>query len=99
MNDVQLTQSLFLYSIHGRNAEIIHILEEGKINPPSNNIAFYLSCFIESIKCHHNHFVNYFENNFLDQKDLLNSFGFKPNSYHIYWLMYTDSLNFIIKNI
>ena len=30
MNDVQLTQSLYLYSIHGRNAEIIHILEEEK---------------------------------------------------------------------
>ena len=55
-NQVELTSSLWIFAIHGDNPEIISILEENKIDEPNNIIK-------ESIKCHHNHIVNYLQNN------------------------------------
>ena len=60
MNGVALTQSLWSYAIHGLTPEIISILDENKILPES-----YELCLIDSIKCHHNYFGNYFESNYL----------------------------------
>ena len=34
-----------------------------------NNNNSYLKCFIESIKCHHNDFVDYIENNLMIQNE------------------------------
>ena len=55
-NGREFQPSLWIYAIHGQNPEIIHILEENHVNPPNNS---YLSCFVESIKCHHNDIANY----------------------------------------
>ena len=64
INKVILTPSIWIYAIHGKNAEIIHILEENKVwneDPTYKNILF------ESIKCHHNDVVNYIQNNYLKE--------------------------------
>ena len=63
-NGVNLESSLWLYSIHGLNPEIIQILEENKIMP--NDINLYQNCLIESIKCHNNDITNYIQNNFIE---------------------------------
>ena len=67
LNGVKLSSSLWNYVIHGRNPEMIHLLEE-------NNVEFqkdqsYETCLKESIKCHHNEIADYFLNNFLTQED------------------------------
>ena len=63
LNNVDLTPSLWIYSIHGRNANIIHILEENHVDYKINKL------ITESIKCHHNELVEYFKNTLLDQND------------------------------
>ena len=67
LNEVELTSSLWLYAIHGQNAEIIHILEENKVKLPND---FYEKCFVEAVKCHHNDIANYFKDNFILEKDV-----------------------------
>ena len=62
-NQVQLTQSLWIYAIHGKNPEIIHLLEENQIYPKDES---YQECLEESIKCHHNDFALYFKDNFIN---------------------------------
>ena len=59
-NEVEMTPSLWLYAIHSDNAELIHILENNELKFSSDT---HINCIIESIKCHHNHFANYFINN------------------------------------
>ena len=59
MNKVKLTPSIWSYAIHGKNPDMIHMLEESEIKLD------YKECFIESIKCHHNDIANYVETNFL----------------------------------
>ena len=54
-HDAKLTPSLWIYAIHSGCEEIIHFLEENKIQPES-----YKKCFVESIKCHHNELAIYF---------------------------------------
>ena len=51
LSHVKLNPSLWLYSIHGQNLEIIHFLKEKYIRPEDNS---YKECLYESIKCHHN---------------------------------------------
>lgn len=34
MDGVELTPSLWLYSIHSKNADLIHFLESNKVSPP-----------------------------------------------------------------
>ena len=65
LNGCKLTQSLWTYSIHGDDAEIIRILEEHKIKPKDEK---YEECYEESIKCHHNHIINYIESNYLSKQ-------------------------------
>ena len=59
LNNIELTSSLWLYSIHGRNADIIHYLESDHIEPPEGN---YDECLKEAIKCHHNEIARYIQN-------------------------------------
>ena len=59
--------SIWFYAIHGKNNEIIHFLEEKRIDPPFGS--FY-EVFIESIKCHHNEIAEYIEMNYLENFDL-----------------------------
>ena len=61
-NDAELKPSLWLYAIHSRNPELIHVLEEQKVDLPNDN---YEKLFCESIKCHHNEIADYIESNYL----------------------------------
>ena len=62
LNGIQPKPSIWLFAIHGRNPEIIHLLEENKISPPNND---YKECLNESLKCHHFEITDYIINNFL----------------------------------
>lgn len=58
LQKVVLTSPIWIYAIHGRNYEIIHLLEE-------NNVKMQVNlCISESIKCHHNELTEYLLNNF-----------------------------------
>ena len=66
LNNVELKPSLWLYAIHSRNAELIHLLESLKVDPPNEE---YKTCLCESIKCHHNEIAYYIENNLMSEND------------------------------
>ena len=73
LNNVKLESSLWNYSIHSLNSEMIHILEENDIKPDTN-------CLFESIKCHHNDIAKYIEDNVLnDTKIEINKNNFHSN--------------------
>ena len=76
MNNVKLDQSLWLYAIHSKNADLIHILEREII---INDDSLYKEIFIESIKCHHNDIAHYVQDNLLtvlDNGSLLESYRY-----------------------
>lgn len=56
-NGAKLDPSLWLYAIHGKNADIIHLLKECYIEPKS-----YEDYRNEAIKCHHNEIVKFLQN-------------------------------------
>ena len=74
---VELTPSLWPYAIHGKNAELIHLLENNNVKPTVNEEdeedeedeeESDKECIQESIKCHHNKIVDYFFNNSLQNE-------------------------------
>ena len=80
-SEIKLTNSLWLYAIHGKNLEIIKNLSENdKVNEKSIE-----KCFDESIKCHHVGISNYFLETYFDEKEdswksafnVLKSYNFK----------------------
>ena len=79
ISQVELTPSLWLYTIHSKNADLIHLLEYNKVPPPKyDNTNIYTQCLIESIKCHHNDICEYIKNNLIefdriDSKDYENT--------------------------
>ena len=60
LNEVELKGQLWNYAIHGRNPEIIHLLEENKIELKR----VLDNCYEEAIKCHHNEIATYIINNY-----------------------------------
>ena len=66
INGAKLTPSLWYFGIHGKNGEILHILEEDHIEIDDLS---YKQLFYESIKCHHYEFADYFMNNFIQNKE------------------------------
>ena len=70
-NGVALTQSLWIDAIHGKNAELIHLLEENKVLPYYS----YNKCYEEAIKCHHNDIAKYILNNYMQNE---NQYDFLP---------------------
>ena len=67
LNRIELTPNLWLYAIHGKNADIIHLLENNHIEPNEKSYKEYL---IESIKCHHNDICEYIINSYLLNEDI-----------------------------
>ena len=63
-----MNKSLWLYSIHGRNGELIHLLEENHVNASEYDNDFK-KCLRESIKCFHSELTNYFRNHYIQEKD------------------------------
>ena len=106
MSEVELRASLWLYAIHSKNASLIHILETKEVCPPkfdnkneeelneANNE--YLRCLTESIKCHHNDFADYIQNNFLfqEEKDPKRNETITCNciKYHNYYYLETETI-------
>lgn len=72
LNNVELKPSLWLYAIHGRNADLIHLLEESQVKPKDKS---YQECLEEAIKCHHNEIAQYIQDNFLNDQKIKNDFN------------------------
>lgn len=65
--DVELTPSLWFYAVHGKDPEIMKILEENEsISPDQDTFQLILR---ETIKCHHINVSNYIFDNYLRDKD------------------------------
>ncbi|KAK8836735.1 hypothetical protein M9Y10_037252 [Tritrichomonas musculus] len=63
---VELTPSLWLLAIHGKNSRMIHFLGENHVELEDKS---YKQIFYEAIKCHHNDIANHFLNNYLKDKE------------------------------
>ena len=64
LSGIELTSTLWDYSIHSNNAEMIRLLEQNGVEVDNET---YEQLYIESIKCHHNEIANYIECNFINQ--------------------------------
>ena len=67
LRNCSLNPDSWLYAIHGRNPEIIYILNENNIKPKDDS---YKNCLEFSIRCHHNELVSYFLENYFDQNEI-----------------------------
>ena len=88
-NGVELNSSLWNYAIHGKNPEIIMILENEQIEPIDSS---YLSCLNEAIKCHHNDIVEYIKLNFLKSDDI----KFDYFNDHLYYAYQNHNYEYIL---
>ena len=108
MNNSKLTPSLWPFAIHGKNAEIIHALEEHNIKPKSesfsslimnsgiganNNSNGYKKVFIESIKCHHLDVSNYLLKYAISNHNINSQNFIQCIKYHNYAFMPFISIN------
>ena len=64
-NNYELTPSLWHYSIHSNNSEMIQYLELNNVSSPNEN---FESCLKESIKCHLNDIADYIITNLMDEE-------------------------------
>lgn len=63
----KISSSVWFYAIHGKDPELIHKLKENHVKPKYKS---FEGCLKESIKCHHNELVNFFNDSFsLKDKD------------------------------
>ena len=94
LNNVKLTSSLWIYSIHSNNPELINYLESNDVKPPNNS---YEECLIESIKCFWSDLTEYFNDN--KQIDTFELFK-RTIQYHNYSIPFDfkdENLYFYIK--
>lgn len=63
-NGCKITPYLWIYAIHGDDAEIFDILVQNKVEPPDKT---YQRCIRELIMCHHNHLYEYIINNIVNR--------------------------------
>ena len=69
---VKLIESLWFDVIHGKNPELIHLIEEYNVEPTiavKKEKSSYIKPFFESIKCHHNDIANYMIDKYLQIND------------------------------
>ena len=77
-----MTNFLWICAIHGKNAEIIHLLEELEVEL---NDETYSICLKEAIKCHHNDIANYIALNLLNKIDDNEiSFAFRYHNFEFF---------------
>ncbi|KAK8845722.1 hypothetical protein M9Y10_020640 [Tritrichomonas musculus] len=77
INNATMDPDLWLYAIHGRNAEIIHLLEEF-------HVFHSKSCLKESIKCHHNEIARYLKDNLQNEKGNEIEFALEFSNYEFF---------------
>lgn len=82
MNNVEIKESLIIHAIHGRNHEIIRLIEE-KYPDIANE---YRRCLIEAIKCNHNDIAEYF-------LDLYDSKHYLSAIYNVIYYNYSFMIN------
>ncbi|KAK8857408.1 hypothetical protein M9Y10_015813 [Tritrichomonas musculus] len=91
MNYVELKPSLWYYAIHSNSAEMIHLLEDCKVETPDPT---YQSLLKEAVKCHHNDITNYLNDNKIKRNDDFSEniylYGIK---YHNY-CFFPDDINY-----
>ena len=87
INEAELNDSLWIYAIHSKNPDIIHILEE-ILNMPND---LFLDVYKETVKCHHNDIADYLYNKYFTGRENV-VFGF-PFLYHNYELIPVDINN------
>ncbi|KAK8864912.1 hypothetical protein M9Y10_010439 [Tritrichomonas musculus] len=96
INKAEMTPSIWLYAIHGRNPELIHLLEEKKIYTSCFKITKDLTIsdyYIEAIKCHHNELADYIQNNLI-QYEQINEDDVRFNSLkHYNYSFFPEDLN------
>ena len=92
LNKVELTPSLWIFAIHGNNPEIIHLLEDKKIEPFDKS---YNECLNESIKSFNNEIADYIYENFIENKETkkLEISGF---IYHNYYYIPKNNYIFLV---
>ena len=78
ISDATMDPDLWLYAIHGRNAEIIHLLGEFHVFHDSK------SCLKESIKCHHNEIARYLKDNLQNGKGNEIEFALEFSNYEFF---------------
>lgn len=95
-NNVEMSKRLWLYAIHGKNGELIHLLEENRIFPEYGS---YFKCLQESIKCHHNDIVNYINDNYINQSDKITNFDDNIIAYSFHYRNYKFMPNNLKKHV
>ena len=87
---IPLKSPLWLFTIHGQNADMIYFLRENHFKLKPKNFYAFLK---ESIKCHHNEIANYVMDNFIDKNDdHIDTFSFGLQYYNFYFIR-NDFLN------
>ncbi|KAK8892318.1 hypothetical protein M9Y10_029544 [Tritrichomonas musculus] len=86
----ELTPSLWFYTIHSMNPELIHTLEEYNIQPIYDS---YQDCFVEAIKCHHCDIANYISLNLLsNDRDSFYEITIKSLKYYNFSFILIDHI-------
>ena len=88
LNNAEYDEKLWIYSIHGKNPEIIHILEESEVPFES-----YEALFGFSVKFFSDEIALYFRNNFF-KEELCDVCILYPIKFHNYNLMLDDLYNY-----
>lgn len=65
LHEAKLEDQCWFYTIHGRNADLIHLIEELKIE------CDYQKAFRYAIKCHNNAIADYIFNQYLDNNSII----------------------------
>ena len=84
LNNVEFSPRLWLYAIHGRNADIIHLLEETDFKTCDETFKLMLK---EAILCYHNEIAFYIKDNLLSEKvnqDDIDIIGIENKNYSFY---------------
>lgn len=85
-NNIEMTSSLWLYSIHGENNGLIHLLEENNVLPED---ASYLKCLEEAIKCHHTEIAEHIMKKYVRKEEINHdTFYNNPLAYAFHFFNY-----------
>lgn len=69
LNKVKIPNSIWIYAIHGQNAEIIHLIEENNVDfDKLNDLELYKTVH-QAISTHNNEIVQYILDNKIDQSN------------------------------
>ena len=63
-NNIELSPTMWQYSVHSNDPEMIHYLERNKVNPPEDT---YKLCLAEAIKWYHQEIARYIQANYINE--------------------------------